>query len=59
MSVADMQKLNVCWNNVYRTVFGMNLWGSVSYNCSVIRLYRLCENCTHSKIEVLVWFKTV
>jgi len=24
MSVADMQKLNACWNNVYRKVFGMN-----------------------------------
>jgi len=36
MSVADMQKLNACWNNVYRKVFGMNLWESVkSYNCSV------------------------
>jgi len=29
MSAADMQKLNVCWNNVYRIVFGMNLWESV------------------------------
>ena len=29
MSVADMQKLNVCWNYVYRKVFGMNLWESV------------------------------
>jgi len=31
MSAADMQKLNVhvCWNNVYRRVFGMNLWESV------------------------------
>jgi len=29
MSAADMQKLNVCWNNVYRRVFGTNLWESV------------------------------
>jgi len=29
MSVADMQ-LNACWNNVYRKVFGMNLWKSVT-----------------------------
>jgi len=60
MSVADMQKLNVCWNNVYRTLFGMNLWESVKeLQLLCNRLYRLCENCTHSKTEVLVWFKTV
>jgi len=29
MSAAEMQKLNVCWNSVYRKVFGMNLWESV------------------------------
>jgi len=57
MSVADMQKLNACWNNVYRKVFGMNLWESekeLQLLCN-----GLCENCTYSKIEVLVWFKTV
>jgi len=25
----DIKKLNVCWNNVFRKIFGMNVWESV------------------------------
>ena len=37
MSHSDLNKLNVCWNNVYRKVFGMHMWESVK----CVQLY--CE----------------
>ena len=27
--LTDLNKLNVCWNNVYRKIFGMHRWESV------------------------------
>jgi len=48
MSAADIQKMNVCWNNVYRRVFGMNLWESVK------ELQLLCNRLDYVRI-VYTW----
>lgn len=37
MSTTSLNKLNVCWNSVYRKIFGMHRWESVK----IIQLY--CE----------------
>jgi len=37
MSLTDLNKLNVCWNNVYRKIFGMHIWESAK----CVQLY--CE----------------
>jgi len=29
VSFSNLRKMNVCWNNVYRKVFNMNIWESV------------------------------
>jgi len=55
MSAAEMQKLNVCWNNVYRKVFGMNLWESVKelqLFCNTLD----CVRIVHTRKKLKFWF---
>jgi len=54
MPVADRQKLNACWNNVYKKVFGMNLWESLK------ELQLLCNRLDYVRIvhsrKLKFWF---
>jgi len=49
-TISQMQELNVCWNTVYRTIFGFNRWESVKQLIfglgipnllRIIKLYRI------------------
>ena len=31
MSVGNVNRLNVCWNNLYRKIFGFHRWESVKH----------------------------
>ena len=35
-----VHELSVCWNNVYRRIFGMNKWESVQYFCGKLDFVR-------------------
>jgi len=56
MSLTDLNKLNVCWNNVYRKIFGMHTWESVK--CVQLYCERLDLICIVHKhnLDFFQWF---
>jgi len=56
MSLTDLNKLNVCWNNLYRKIFGMHMWESVKcvqLYCERVDLIRIVHK---RNLDFFQWF---